>query len=57
MKFLLWISLIIAIVIAFYELIAWADESSLAWVIIALALAVVFQAVYLLAKPEKKGGG
>ena len=42
---LLWVSVVIAIIVAFYEL-TWVGESSLAWVIIAVAVAVVLQAVY-----------
>ena len=42
---LLWVSVVIAIIVAFYEL-TWVDKSSLAWVIIAVAVAVVLQAVY-----------
>ena len=42
---LLWVSLVIGVVVAFYEL-TWVGRSSLAWVIIALAAAVVLQAVY-----------
>ena len=48
-KLLLWIALIIASVIAIYEL-TWIGRTSLAGVIIALAVAVVLIAVYLLKK-------
>jgi len=48
-KLLLWIALIIASVIAIYEL-TWVHRSSLAGVIIALAVAVVLIGVYLLKK-------
>jgi uncharacterized membrane protein YvbJ len=42
---LLWVSLVIGFVVAIYEL-TWVDKSSLAWVIFAVAVAVVLQAVY-----------
>ena len=49
MKGLLWVSITIAAIVAVYEL-TWLGRSSLAWVIIGLAVAVGLQAVYLLRK-------
>lgn len=49
MKGILWVSITIAAIVAIYEL-TWLGRSSLAWVIIALAVAVGLQAVYLLRK-------
>ena len=49
MKYLLWVSLIIAVIVAVYEL-TWLGRSSLAWVIIVLAVAIGLQAVYLIRK-------
>jgi hypothetical protein len=49
MKGLLWISLVIAAIVAIYEL-TWLGRSDLAWVIIGLAVAMGLQAVYLLRK-------
>ncbi len=49
MKGLLWASLIIAIVVAINELF-WLGKTSLAWVIIGLAVAMGLQTVYLLTK-------
>jgi len=49
MKGLLWVSITIAAIVAVYEL-TWLGRSSLAWVIIGLAVAVGLQAVYLLIK-------
>ena len=49
MKILLWASLIIVIVIVITELF-WLGKSSLAWVIIGLAVAIGLQAVYLIIK-------
>ena len=46
---LLWASLIIGFVVALYEL-TWVYRSDLAWVICAVAAAVILQAVYLLRK-------
>jgi len=54
-KSLLWISLVIAVIIFINECF-WLGKSSLAWVIMALAIAIGLQAIYLLAKkkpPEK----
>jgi len=42
---LLWVSLVIGFVVAIYEL-TWVYKSELAWVIFAIAVAVVLQAVY-----------
>ncbi len=49
MKILLWASLIIVIIVAIQELF-WLGKSSLAWVIIGLAVAIGLQTVYLLTK-------
>ncbi len=49
MKYLLWTSLIIVVVLAISEL-AWIGKSDLAWVILGLAIAVGLQAAYLLFK-------
>ena len=49
MKSLLWISLIIAIIVAITELF-WIGRSDLAWVILGLAVGMGLQAVYLLKK-------
>jgi len=49
MKYLLWASLIIIIVIAINELF-WLGKTSLAWVILGLAVAMGLQVVYLLSK-------
>jgi uncharacterized membrane protein YoaK (UPF0700 family) len=49
MKILLWASLIIAIIVAINELF-WLGKTSLAWVIIGLAVAMGLQAVYLIRK-------
>jgi len=49
MKYLLWTSLIIVVVLAICEL-AWIGKSDLAWVILGLAVAVGLQVVYLLIK-------
>ena len=49
MKTLLWASLIIVIIIAIQELF-WLGKTSLAWVILGLAVAMALQAVYLLIK-------
>lgn len=48
-KALLWISLIIGLVITVNELF-WLGRTSLAWVVIGLAVAVSLQAVYLIRK-------
>ena len=49
MKGLLWVSITIAAIVAVYEL-TWLGRSSLAWVIIGLAVAIGLQAAYLLIK-------
>ena len=49
MKGLLWVSIIIAAIVAIYEL-TWLGRSDLAWVILGLAVAMVLQAVYLIRK-------
>jgi hypothetical protein len=49
MKGLLWASLIIAIVVAINE-VTWLGKTSLAWVILGLAVAMALQAGYLLSK-------
>ena len=49
MKYLLWASLTIVIIIAINELF-WLGRSELAWVILGLAIAVGLQGVYLLIK-------
>ena len=49
MKYLLWASLVIAVIVVGNE-IAWLGRTSLAWVIIALAVAIGLQVVYLLIK-------
>jgi len=49
MKYLLLASLIIVIIIAINELF-WLGKTSLAWVILGLAVAIGLQAVYLLSK-------
>ena len=51
MKYWVWLALIAAVVVIFNE-IAYVGDTSLAWVIIGLALAVGFLAIHLLA--EKK---
>jgi len=51
MKYLLWISLIIAAIIVVNE-IMWIGRSDLAWLFIGLGVAVGLQSIYLLA--EKK---
>jgi hypothetical protein len=51
MKILLWASLIVAIIVVINE-ITWLGKTSLAWVIIALAVAIGLQAVYLLIKKK-----
>ena len=50
-KSLLWISLVIAVIIFIYEC-SWLGKSSLALVIMALAIAIGLQAIYLLAKKK-----
>jgi len=47
MKYWVWLALIAAAVVIFNE-IAYVGDTSLAWVIIGLALAVGFLAIYLL---------
>ena len=49
MKILLWASLAIVIIVAINELF-WLGKSSLAWVIIGLAVAMGLQTAYLLIK-------
>ncbi len=49
MKILLWASLIIVIVVIVNEL-TWLGRTSLAWVIIGLAVAMGLQVLYLLIK-------
>lgn len=46
-RILLWISLIIGFAVAINEL-TWVNRSELAWVIFAVAVAVILQSVYLL---------
>jgi len=48
-KYLLWTSLVIVVVVAINELI-WLSRTSLAWIIIGLAIAIGLQAVYLLSR-------
>ena len=54
MKFLLWASLIIVIIVAINELF-WLGRTGLAWVIIGLAVAIGLQVVYLLIREKGKG--
>jgi len=49
MKGLLWVSIVIAAIVAIYE-ITWLGRSDLAWVILGLAIAVGLQSIYLLRK-------
>ena len=49
MKYLLWASLVIVIIIAINELF-WLGKSSLALVVIGLAIAIGLQTVYLIIK-------
>jgi len=49
MKYLLWASLVIVIIIVINEL-TWLGRSDLAWVIIGLAVAIGLQTVYLIRK-------
>jgi hypothetical protein len=51
-KSLLWISLVIAVIIFINECL-WLGKSSLAWVIMALAIAIGLQAIYLLVVTKK----
>ena len=51
MKYLPWISLIIAAIVVVNE-ITWIGKTDLAWIFIGLGVAVGLQAIYLLA--EKK---
>jgi len=51
MKYLPWISLIIAAIVVITE-ITWIGKSDLAWLLIGLGVALGLQAIYLLA--EKK---
>ena len=53
MKYLLWASLIIVIIIVINEL-TWLGRSDLAWVILALAVAMGLQVVYLLIREKGK---
>lgn len=48
-KYLLWTSLVIAIIVAIYELL-WLGRSGLAWVILLLAIAVGLQGLYFLGR-------
>lgn len=48
-KTILWVSLVIACIVAIYEL-TWLGRSGLAWVILILAVAVALQGVYLIRK-------
>lgn len=50
-KSLLWISLVIAVILLINEFF-WLGKSSLSWVIMALAIAIGLQAIYLLAKKK-----
>lgn len=47
MKYLIWISLVIAAVVVINE-IMWLGKSSVAWIYISLGVAVGLQAIYLL---------
>ncbi len=49
MKYLPWISLIIAVIVIINEAM-WIGKSDLAWVLIGLGVAVGFQSIYLIAK-------
>jgi len=49
MKYLLWASLIIVVIVVINEL-TWLGRSDLAWVILGLAVAMGLQVVYLLIK-------
>ena len=49
MKYLPWISLIIAAIVVINE-IMWIGKSDLAWVLTGLGVAVVLQAIYLVGK-------
>jgi hypothetical protein len=51
MKGLLWVSIVIAAIVAIYEL-TWLGRSDLAWVILGLAIALVLQTVYLLVRKK-----
>jgi len=51
MKYLIWLALVIVVVVIFQE-VAYIGETSLAWIIIGLAVAVGAVSIYLLA--EKK---
>lgn len=53
MKILLWASLVIIIIVAINEL-TWLGRTSLAWVILGLAVAMGLQVVYLLIKERGK---
>jgi len=52
MKYLLWTSFIIVIVVVINEL-TWLGRTDLAWVILGLAVAVGLQVVYLLIREGK----
>jgi len=49
MKYLPWISLIIAVIVVINE-IMWIGKSDLAWVFIGLGVAVGLQSIYLIGK-------
>jgi hypothetical protein len=49
MKYLPWISLIIAVIVVINE-ITWIGKSDLAWIIIGLGVAVGLQSIYLVGK-------
>ena len=49
MKGLLWASLVIVIIVAINEL-TWVGKTSLAWVILGIAVALGLQTVYLIRK-------
>ena len=48
-KYLLWASLVITIVVVIQELF-WLGRSSLAWIVLLLAVAIGLQAIYTLIK-------
>lgn len=52
MKYLLWASLVIVIIVAINELF-WLGKSELAWVILGLAVAIGLPVVYLLIREGK----
>jgi hypothetical protein len=49
MKYLPWISLIIAVIVVINE-ITWIGKTDLAWIIIGLGVAVGLQSIYLVGK-------